>query len=131
MHEVTKPPGEPRLPPAPRPHSLRRRLLLGILLPVVVFITYNTISGYRRGVDIYRTGTLSPVPGPGASLDVVIGGATTDSNTIQNGDNTAAGAGIRVLDMNGTTAPNSIATITGNVSTVTTSGVGIDEQLAG
>ncbi|CAN7389365.1 sensor histidine kinase [Acidovorax sp. LjRoot66] len=45
---MTKPPGEPHTPPTPRPHSLRRRLLLGILLPVVVFITYNTISGYQQ-----------------------------------------------------------------------------------
>ncbi|MES2612966.1 MAG: sensor histidine kinase [Pseudomonadota bacterium] len=45
---MKKPPGEPRVPPTPRPHSLRRRLLLGILLPVVVFITYNTISGYQQ-----------------------------------------------------------------------------------
>ncbi|MBB6561861.1 two-component system sensor histidine kinase TctE [Acidovorax soli] len=45
----------PAAPHTPRPHSLRRRLLLGILLPVVVFITYNTISAYQQTLASLNT----------------------------------------------------------------------------
>ena len=38
-----------------RHHSLRRRLLLGILLPVVLFIGFNTLSLYRQTLDSLHT----------------------------------------------------------------------------
>jgi two-component system sensor histidine kinase TctE len=38
-----------------RPHSLRRRLLLGILLPVAVFIAFNTYSLYRQTLTSLNT----------------------------------------------------------------------------
>nr|WP_312987663.1 sensor histidine kinase N-terminal domain-containing protein [Comamonas koreensis] len=40
---------------APRIRSLRRNLLLGILLPVVVFIIYNTSSLYRQSLQAINT----------------------------------------------------------------------------
>lgn len=40
---------------APRIRSLRRSLLLGILLPVVVFIIYNTSSLYRQSLQAINT----------------------------------------------------------------------------
>ena len=47
----------PDRPPvqAPRIRSLRRSLLLGILLPVVVFIIYNTSSLYRQSLQAVNT----------------------------------------------------------------------------
>lgn len=51
-----KHPGPPlRKPPPPRPHSLRRRLLLGILVPVAVFIAYNTYSLYHQTLASLHT----------------------------------------------------------------------------
>ncbi|MDD2547334.1 MAG: sensor histidine kinase N-terminal domain-containing protein, partial [Burkholderiaceae bacterium] len=38
-----------------RAHSLRRRLLLGILLPVVVFIGFNTLSLYEQTLGALHT----------------------------------------------------------------------------
>lgn len=40
---------------APRPHSLRRRLLLGILLPVALFIGFNTYSLYHQTLASLHT----------------------------------------------------------------------------
>ena len=42
-------------PAAPRHHSLRRRLLLGILLPVALFIGFNTYSLYRQTLASLHT----------------------------------------------------------------------------
>jgi two-component system sensor histidine kinase TctE len=39
----------------PRHHSLRRRLLLGILLPVVLFISFNTFSLYGQTLTSLNT----------------------------------------------------------------------------
>lgn len=39
----------------PGHHSLRRRLLLGILLPVALFIGFNTLSLYRQTLDSLNT----------------------------------------------------------------------------
>ncbi|MBV7542875.1 sensor histidine kinase [Acidovorax sp. sic0104] len=46
---------KPRANQEPRPHSLRRRLLLGILVPVAVFITYNTYSLYHQTLASLNT----------------------------------------------------------------------------
>ena len=40
---------------APRHHSLRRRLLVGILLPVALFIGFNTFSLYRQTLASLHT----------------------------------------------------------------------------
>lgn len=40
---------------APRHHSLRRRLLLGILLPVTLFIAFNTFSLYHQTLASLHT----------------------------------------------------------------------------
>ena len=41
--------------PAPRPLSLRRYLLLGILLPVGAFVLVNTWSLYRQALSAANT----------------------------------------------------------------------------
>ena len=40
---------------APSPHSLRRRLLLGILVPVALFIAFNTLSLYEQALASLNT----------------------------------------------------------------------------
>ena len=47
--------GATPVPSPGRPSSLRRRLLLGILLPVVVLIGFNTAGLYRRTLDAANT----------------------------------------------------------------------------
>ena len=36
-------------------HSLRRRLLAGILVPVALFIVFNTFSLYRQALTLLNT----------------------------------------------------------------------------
>ena len=48
-------PASAAAPQPARPRSLRRRLLLGILLPVVVLIGFNTAGLYRRTLDAANT----------------------------------------------------------------------------
>jgi two-component system sensor histidine kinase TctE len=40
---------------APRAHSLRRYLLAGIILPITLFVSIDTIGGYRRSLDAINT----------------------------------------------------------------------------
>ncbi|KQO19120.1 sensor histidine kinase [Acidovorax sp. Leaf78] len=55
MTDREAPTATARTPREPRPHSLRRRLLLGILVPVAVFITYNTYSLYHQTLASLHT----------------------------------------------------------------------------
>ena len=58
--------GRPQAPPAPgpqraapskqrTPHSLRRNLLIGILLPVLLFVAVDTVSLYRKSLQAVNT----------------------------------------------------------------------------
>ncbi|MFY3386613.1 sensor histidine kinase [Paracidovorax sp. MALMAid1276] len=59
----------------PGAHSLRRRLLLGILVPVTLFVGFNTFSLYRQTLDSLNTAydrtLLASAKSIGEQLDVV------------------------------------------------------------
>ena len=81
----------------------------------------NTITGFARGIDVYRNGSNASHPN-GAPLTVTIGGAGVGvGNTIS-----GATTGIRVFDANGTAAANATVTIIGGSVSGTTAGVDID-----
>ena len=93
-------------------------------LPTYATLTGNTITGFVRGVDLYRNGT-TPDAG-GQIVQATIGGTnpSTDSNSI-----TAAtdGTGIRVFDADGAAnGYKAVATIENNRTTVTGALVGVD-----
>jgi hypothetical protein len=66
----------------------------------------NTISGFGRGVDLYRAQTT---PSSGYTIQLTITG---------NNDITGNTTGVRVFDANATAAADAVAIITGNNASI-------------
>ncbi len=93
-------------------------------LPTYATLTGNTVTGFVRGVDLYRNG-ITPTVG-GEIVQATIGGTnpSTDSNSI-----TAApdGTGVRVFDADGAAnGYKAVAAIENNRTTITGALVGVD-----
>ena len=83
----------------------------------------NTISGFVRGVELYRNGN-SPVIG--RNVVATIGGTLASDNNTITGNGAAGSIGIRVFDANGTTVANAVANILNNSASMSGFAIGID-----